>query len=225
VVDIFACPAKGVDISEPMVAFARLKDPDNRIDFQIRNLSEPVPELENQFDLIASNMVLNDVPDYRGFIDTICLTLKPGGRAIFSLNNPYSAVGRSKADNYFDSGNTILYGGMAEAGVKVYYYHRTLEEFITAFSDNGLLLRSLRDIQPTHFSSVKSVNPLANLSEYCILIRPNLFHTFGLISYVQKNRHWYYWYGLDGTSPQPVLFASSLAIPRKRAQTPSGHLL
>ena len=45
---------------------------------------------ENHFDLIASHMVLNDVPDYRGFINTICTTLKSQGRAVFSLNKMVS---------------------------------------------------------------------------------------------------------------------------------------
>lgn len=140
----------GIDICEPLVEVARTKDSQNTTTFYVRNLSEPIPELENQFDLIASNMVLNDVPDYLGFISTICPMLKSGGRAVFSLNNPYSAVLRSKVENYFDSGTPTLYRGMSAAGVKVYYYHRTLEEYITAFRDNGLLLRSLQDVRPTH---------------------------------------------------------------------------
>jgi len=139
----------GIDISQPLVEVARSKDLNNKIDFQIRNLSEPIPEFSEQFDLIASNFVLNDVPDYIGFINTLCEMLKPNGRAVFALNNPYSAVGRAKAENYFDSGTSVLYGGMAEAGVKVFYYHRTLEEYITVFRDNGLLLRTLIDIKPT----------------------------------------------------------------------------
>lgn len=139
----------GIDISRPLVEMGRSKDPNNEIDFRVRNLSEPIPELAGHFDLIASNMVLNDVPDYLGFISTICTTLKPGGCAIFSLNNPYSAVPREKVENYFDSGTSIFYQGMADAGVTVYYYHRTLEEYITAFRDNGLLLRTLKDVKPT----------------------------------------------------------------------------
>lgn len=53
------------------------------------------------------------------------------------------------SDYFFDSGNTVLYGDMAKPGVNVHYYHRTLEEFISVFRNNGLLLRTLRDVQPT----------------------------------------------------------------------------
>jgi hypothetical protein len=97
----------------------------------------------------VSNLVLNDVPDYQGFAATLGAVTKPGGHLVLSLNNPYSAVARGKAHSYFDSGAATLYAGLAKWGVEVYFYHRTFEEYMTAFSDAGLLLKSLSDVQFT----------------------------------------------------------------------------
>ena len=137
-----------IDISEPMVEIGRGKDSEGQIDYRVADLSQPLPDFEERFDLAVSNFVLNDVPDYKGFIRTLALVTKPGGRMVFSLNNPYSAVFRKKASSYFDSGTSVLYQGMADAGIEVYYYHRTMAEYIDAFRENGLLLRTLVDLPP-----------------------------------------------------------------------------
>lgn len=138
-----------MDISRPLVDVARSKDSEATIDYRVHDLSSPLPELEGQFDLVASHLVLNDVPDYLGFISTIASLMSPTAKAVFSLNNPYSAVLREKASSYFASGEAVIYQGMAQSGVEVYYYHRTLEDYVTALRDSGLLLRSLKDVPPS----------------------------------------------------------------------------
>ncbi len=137
-----------IDISEPMVEIGRGKDPEGQIDFRVADLSQPLPDFESRFDLAVSNYVLNDVPDYKGFIRTLASVTQQGGRMVFSLNNPYSAVFWEKASSYFESGTSVLYRGMANAGVEVYTYHRTMTEYIDAFRENGLLLRTLVDLPP-----------------------------------------------------------------------------
>lgn len=136
----------GMDISAPLLDAAKAQNTNNKITYQLHDLSQPLPQYKNHFDLIVSHMVLNDVPDYIGFITTLGTVLKPGGRAVFSLNNPYSATFRNKSDNYFESGTSVIYAGMAQMGVEVYYFHRTMEEYIEAFSNNGFLLRKLHDL-------------------------------------------------------------------------------
>ena len=137
----------GVDVSPKLVEKARRKSEES-IEYLVADLSEPLPQFEEHFDLVASHFVLNDVPDYEGFISTLGSVTKPGGRAVLSLNNPYSAVLREKADTYFDSGTSRIYKGLATAGVEVYHYHRTMGEYIKAFSDCGFLLRTLLEPAP-----------------------------------------------------------------------------
>ena len=135
-----------IDVCAPLVELGKTKDPENAIDYRVHDLCTPLPDLEASFDLIASHLVLNDVPDYAGFIRTLASSCRVGGRVVLSLNNPYSAVLREKASGYFATGESVIYHGMARAGVEVYYYHRTMEEYIDAFGKHGFLLRPLKDV-------------------------------------------------------------------------------
>jgi 2-polyprenyl-3-methyl-5-hydroxy-6-metoxy-1,4-benzoquinol methylase len=132
----------GIDIVPELITYARQRDHSQAITYEVHDLSQPLPAYSATFDLIVSNLVLNDVPDYRGFIATMSNALKPGGRLVLSLNNPYSALLREKVENYFASGAVAQYGfGPA------LYYHRTMEEYIQAFYHAGLLLSRLYDLQ------------------------------------------------------------------------------
>jgi 2-polyprenyl-3-methyl-5-hydroxy-6-metoxy-1,4-benzoquinol methylase len=131
----------GVDVSPKLVEKAQLKNKGS-IEYFVADLSEPLPHFAEHFDLVASFFVLNDVPDYQGFISTLGSVTKPGGRAVLLLNNPYSAVLRKKADTYFESGTSRRYF------VGVYHYHQTMGEYIKAFSACGFLLRTLLEPAP-----------------------------------------------------------------------------
>ncbi len=137
----------GIDIAPNMVELARTKDSDGKITYQVADLCQPLPEYQQHFDLVASFFVLNDVYDYRGFLTTLANALKIGGRAVFFLNNPYSLVVRGHLTEYFaDSGKAFSYRGMAEAGVKVHFYHRTLQEYLDAATSAGFVLERLVDV-------------------------------------------------------------------------------
>ncbi len=136
----------GIDISPRLVEIARAKDPQGNITYEVADLCQPLPAYKHHFDLIVSHFVLNDVYDYRGFIITLGSVAKPGGRLVLSMNNPYSYVVRSHVTDYFDSGKAFPYRGMVEEGVKVHFYHRTLQEYIDAFLAAGFQLQRLVDV-------------------------------------------------------------------------------
>jgi 2-polyprenyl-3-methyl-5-hydroxy-6-metoxy-1,4-benzoquinol methylase len=148
----------GVDISPRLIELAQDSSSDRMIEYIEHDLSKPLPQYVHYFDLVVSNLVLNDVYDHVGFIQTLGSVLKRTGRLVLSMNNPYSAVMRNKVENYFDSGKAAQYEGLASKGVKVFYFHRTLEEYMTVFRDVGFLLKSLSDLCPAktmnHDSSV-----------------------------------------------------------------------
>jgi 2-polyprenyl-3-methyl-5-hydroxy-6-metoxy-1,4-benzoquinol methylase len=123
----------GIDVSPRLIQIAREKDPDGAIEYRVGDLSKPLPEYEEHFDAIASRLVLNDVYDYKGFIATLTSVLKPGGRLVVAMNNPYSYVVRKHLSDYFDSGSAYLYRGMAAEGIRVHLCHRTLEEYLDTF--------------------------------------------------------------------------------------------
>ena len=62
----------------------------NRVTYQVHDLSRSLPQYAQTFDVIVSNLVLNDVPHYRGFAATLGSMTKPDGRLVLSSNNPYS---------------------------------------------------------------------------------------------------------------------------------------
>jgi 2-polyprenyl-3-methyl-5-hydroxy-6-metoxy-1,4-benzoquinol methylase len=103
-----------------------------------------LPTYAKSFDIVVSNLVLNDVADYQGFASTLGQVTKDGGRAIFSLTNPYSAVMCEKVHSYFDLGEAILY---LWGESKIDHLHRTMQDYIAAFREAGFLLNSLTDVQ------------------------------------------------------------------------------
>jgi len=136
----------GMDISPRLIEHARRKNSGGGIHYQVADLSCPLPGQEGSFDVVASYLVLNDVPDYRGFACTIGSVLRPGGRAVLAFNNPYYAFLSRHVTDYFDSGHVSPYRGLWSAGIKVYHYHRTLEDYLDAFLSSGLRLTKLADL-------------------------------------------------------------------------------
>lgn len=150
-----------VDLAPRLLTIAQERDPGTSTTYLVHDLSRPLPQYHEFFDLVVSNLVLPDVDDYCGYIATLGDVLKPGGRAVLSLLNPYRAVFDARVRNYFESGRgTREYGGMAKLGVHAYYYHRTLEEYITTFRESGLLLNDLSDVCPTD-EMLESGHPIA----------------------------------------------------------------
>jgi len=163
----------GMEISPRLVELARAKTTAGTITYHVADLSQPLPAYHEHFDLAASFFVLNDVADYRGFLSTLGSVIKPGGRAVFFLNNPYSMVLRGQVTDYFDSGKAYPYLGMAEAGVHVSYYQRTLEEYLDACLEAGLHLQRLVDVPtPEGFFTRTSATllPVGYLFPFCMIL-------------------------------------------------------
>ncbi len=136
----------GIDLSSRLIALARARDPGGSIDYQAADLSRPLPAAAGRFDAAASYLALNDVRDYRGFAATLAASLAPGGRLVLAVNNPYSAVTDRHVTDYFDSGAVSRYRGLWEVGIRAYYRHRTLENYLDAFHAGGLRLAKLADV-------------------------------------------------------------------------------
>lgn len=135
----------GIDSAAALIQLAQAHH-EQHIRYEVHDLTRPVPHYAQAFDLVVSNLVLNDVADYQGFATSLGALTKPAGRLILSMTNPYSAVMRDKVYSYFDSGFAVPY---AWGGGQVYHYHRTMPDYLTAFGRAGFLLNSLTDVQMT----------------------------------------------------------------------------
>jgi SAM-dependent methyltransferase len=136
----------GVDLSPRLVALAGQKPAAGSITYLAADLCEPQPDLEGRFDAIASFFVLNDVEDHRGFAETLSRALRPSGRAVLGFNNPYDYVMRKgHGSAYFTTGGAHPCG-LSSVGVPVFFYHRTLPQYLDAFLDAGLCLTKIVDV-------------------------------------------------------------------------------
>jgi 2-polyprenyl-3-methyl-5-hydroxy-6-metoxy-1,4-benzoquinol methylase len=141
----------GIDLSPRLIELARNRDTRGEIEYRVGDLSRPQPELSERFDAVASYLVLNDVEDYRGFAATLAASLKPAGRLALAFNNPYGAVIRKHVADYFDSDAVSPYLGLWAVGIKTYFHHRTMEEYLDAFLATGLHLTKLADLTGVPF--------------------------------------------------------------------------
>jgi SAM-dependent methyltransferase len=137
----------GVDLAPRLIELAGHKGSPGEIVYRAADLSVPQPDLEARFDAVASYLVLNDVEEYRGFVETLARSLKTGGRAVLGFNNPYSyMLRRGLGSSYFASGS-MHPCGLSSVGVQVSFYHRTLPEYLDAFLDAGLRLTKMVDLE------------------------------------------------------------------------------
>jgi len=139
-----------VDISPKLLHLARAFEEQDQlgIDFVEADLADGLPCHRGAFDLATANMVLEDCEDHVGVLAAIAGALKPGGRFLLSLNNPYAVAARGKVDDYFSSGALAQTFGTEQARCEVPFYYRTFEDLMSAFRQQGFLLRSLVDVRP-----------------------------------------------------------------------------
>jgi SAM-dependent methyltransferase len=136
----------GVDLSPRLVELAGKKASPGPIEYRVADLCSLQPDLAGRFDAVASFFVLNDVEDHRGFAETLGRALRPGGRAVLGFNNPYDYVMRKgRGSAYFETG-VAHPCGLSSVGVPVFFYHRTLAEYVDAFLNVGLRLTKIVDI-------------------------------------------------------------------------------
>ena len=112
----------GIDIVPQLIAYARTRDLTQAITYEVHDLSRPSP-LSAHLRSHRQSSGAQRCAGLPGFITTLSASLKPRGRIVLSLNNPYSALLREKVDNYFDSEAVAPY-----VFGPALYFHRTLEE-------------------------------------------------------------------------------------------------
>ncbi len=140
----------GVDISPRLLEYARELEARNRhgIEFVEGDLGKGLPSHKGAFDLATANMMLDDCEDLTGVLSGIADALKPEGRLLLSMNNPYALAARGKVKVYFASGTLSQTFSTDQVEFEVPFYYRTFEEWVAAFRQAGFLLRSLVDVPP-----------------------------------------------------------------------------
>ena len=143
----------GVEPSTTMFNYAvgrENADPQN-ITYVQQDLSE-LSGYKNKFDVVVSNMVLMDIPDYGSAMRNCIAALKSSAQFVFSLSHPcfdemdrsdlqpgYDAKGYVRVEEYFDEFVIKQTYGVA--------IHHPLSAYFNFLIDNGCVLRNM--IEPT----------------------------------------------------------------------------
>ena len=77
------------DSSEELIAEARANHP--KINFKVADIQEPLPYDKSSFDCAVLNMSAHDIENLAAALKNIHEVLKPGGRFIMTIANPYYA--------------------------------------------------------------------------------------------------------------------------------------
>lgn len=116
-------------------------------------------EAKETFDIVVSNMVFMDIPDWKGAIKSCITALKPGGLFVFSISHPcFEYVHKDpsdakdfrhvkdweeepyiKVEEYFEEHTVRNMIG--------YSFHHTLSDYINFILDNGCVLKKLLEPQ------------------------------------------------------------------------------
>ncbi|SDQ44116.1 methyltransferase domain-containing protein [Carnobacterium viridans] len=149
-----------VDYSLRMIEIAQERTP---VDLQIKYLRgncEKLDTLEdNSFDLIVSNMVIQDLPNYENAFREMFRLLVDGGSFIFSILHPCFVTPGSGWENN-NSGEKLhwnvdryFYEGAYEQRLgdkeKVLFFHRTLTSYVDKLTKVGFMIESIVEPKPS----------------------------------------------------------------------------
>lgn len=148
----------GIDLSERMIAEAKIRNPHDRITYRVLGL-EDYDYPEDAWDTVVSNLALHYVADLAGVFRKVHRTLKPGGVFLFNIEHPVFTAGVNQdwvcdetgkpcywpVDNYYIEGRRET----NFLGCQVEKYHHTLQTIVTELLRAGFTLNALEEARPS----------------------------------------------------------------------------
>lgn len=149
-----------VDYSEKMLEIAKERTPiDLRIDYRLGNCEDLFFLEDNSFDLIVSNMVIQDLANYEKAFQEMHRLLVDGGYFIFSILHPCFVTPESgwektkdgeklhwNVDKYFYEG---VYEQKLGDNEKMLLFHRTLTSYVNNVIKAGFTIEGLIEPKPS----------------------------------------------------------------------------
>ena len=162
-----AAKVVGIDISENMLSVAREKNADPRVEYRCLPM-ERVFELEGPFDLAVSALALQYVEDFAGVVKAVYDLLKPGGRFVFSQENPINTCFTTGERWTKDAAGNKLWANLSNYSVDgarestwfvdgVKKYHRTFSTIVNTLVDAGFVVERL--IEPIPDEATLAAHP------------------------------------------------------------------
>lgn len=150
-----------VDASPRMLEIAQERTPENlAINYQYGNCEDLRHLSDNSFDLIVSNMVIQDLANYKSAFQEMYRLLADQGSFIFSILHPCFITpecGWEKSEDsqklYWKTDKYFYEGAYEQAGMgneeKMLLFHRTLSSYINALIQTGFLLEEIIEPKPS----------------------------------------------------------------------------
>ncbi|MDO5406271.1 MAG: class I SAM-dependent methyltransferase [Eubacteriales bacterium] len=152
-----AAQVLGLDLSEKMIAKAKVRNADEHITYQVCGVDEyDYPECS--WDLVVSNLVLHYIADLNEVYTQVYHTLKPGGEFIFNIEHPVFTAGIGQ-DWVYDSEEKPLYWAIDDyyrpgerkthfLGCEVTKQHHTLTQILMGLLQCGFVIEAVQEAEP-----------------------------------------------------------------------------
>ncbi|MER2008520.1 MAG: class I SAM-dependent methyltransferase [Psychrobacillus sp.] len=145
-----------IDYSSKMIEIAKSRTTSElNIEFKQSNCENLHFIMEGTYDVVVSNMVIQDLEGYQQAFNEIYRVLREGGIFIFSILHPCFQTpesGWEKGDDgkklYWKVDNYFYEGAYEQRGMdQVIFYHRTLTSYVKAICEAGFLIEEI--VEPT----------------------------------------------------------------------------
>lgn len=156
---------RGIDGSAAMIDIARARTSDARAHFELRRI-EDFQSQPGSVDLVTSRMALHYLRDLAPTLRSAHQALAPGGRLLITVTHPVitshddqPAGARTSwtVDDYFAAGERRR----RWFGVEVTWFHRTVEQYLSAVLAAGFTLDAVSECEPDPARLVDAPNELA----------------------------------------------------------------
>lgn len=144
----------GIDGSPAMIRIARAANADQRSRFDVVSMEELDPAPDSA-DLVTSRMAFHYLETLDPVLRAALVALSGRGRLIFTVTHPVITShdnrfagprGSWTVDDYFERGERRR----TWFGKQVTWYHRTIEDYVSAVLDAGFALESISECEPSN---------------------------------------------------------------------------
>ncbi|HHV12293.1 MAG TPA: class I SAM-dependent methyltransferase [Clostridiales bacterium] len=147
----------GIDLSEKMIATARERNADERINYKVCGM-DAYDYPQDTFDLVVSNLVLHYIEDLNGIYKNVYRTLKDNGIFLFNIEHPVFTGSVNQDWIYDNEGNALywpvdnyFYPGLRQThflGQEVTKQHHTLTQIINGLLQCGFFIERVEEAMP-----------------------------------------------------------------------------
>ncbi len=157
----------GIDISEKMLAVARAKNADPRVEYR-RMAMEDIGTLNDRFDIVVSSLAIHYVADFEALARHVYALLNPGGAFVFSQEHPMNTCFTTGERWTRDERGEKLFANVSNYSVDgerqstwfvdgVKKYHRTFSTIVNTLVDAGFIIE--RFVEPVPDETTRAAHP------------------------------------------------------------------